>query len=104
MPNPNLKLLVDAARLLTPILDELVFVGGCTTALLLAVVDGREELAGEIQTAKIDVRSYLSKEIRQLVDTRGFLDALPGHLAPDPASQERITIVTARLRNIAGAS
>jgi hypothetical protein len=52
MPNPNLKLLVDAARLLTPILDELVFVGGCTTALLLAVVDGREELAGEIQTAK----------------------------------------------------
>jgi hypothetical protein len=35
MPNPNLKLLVDAARLLTPILNELVFVGGCTTALLI---------------------------------------------------------------------
>jgi hypothetical protein len=231
MPNPNLKLLVDAARLLTPILEELVFVGGCTTALLItdkaaadvrptydvdaiaeitsyaayaafseklkrlgfredtregaplcrwcqqtttldvmpldgsilgfantwyepalataekrelepgltillvnpvyfcaskleafrdrgkndyfgsrdledviAVVDGREELAGEIQGAKNDVRSYLSKVIGQLLDTRGFLDALPGHLAPDPASQERITIVMARLRNIAGAS
>jgi hypothetical protein len=35
MPNPNLKLLADAAKLLAPILEELVFVGGCTTALLI---------------------------------------------------------------------
>jgi hypothetical protein len=35
MANPNLQLLVDAARLLKPILNELVFVGGCTTALLI---------------------------------------------------------------------
>jgi len=35
MPNPNLRLLADAAKLLTPILEELVFVGGCTTALLI---------------------------------------------------------------------
>jgi hypothetical protein len=34
MANPNLQLLVDAAKLLKPILGELVFVGGCTTALL----------------------------------------------------------------------
>ena len=35
MANPNLKLLADAAKLLTPILEESVFVGGCTTALLI---------------------------------------------------------------------
>ena len=35
MANPNLQLLVDAAKLLKPILGELVFVGGCTTALLV---------------------------------------------------------------------
>ena len=35
MANPNLELLVDAAKLLKPILGELVFVGGCTTALLI---------------------------------------------------------------------
>jgi hypothetical protein len=33
MANPNFQLLVDAAKLLKPILGELVFVGGCTTAL-----------------------------------------------------------------------
>ena len=29
MANPNLQLLTDAAKLLAPILGELVFVGGC---------------------------------------------------------------------------
>lgn len=228
MPNPNLKLLADAAKLLTPILGELVFVGGCTTALLItdkaaadvrttydvdaiaeittyggyvafseklkklgfredtregapncrwlqhettldvmpldgsflgfknawyepalasaekreleagltilvinpvyfcaskleafrdrgkndyqssrdledviSVIDGREELVGEIQAAKADVRSYLGKEVAQLLQVREFLDALPGHLAPDEASQARITIVRARLEEIA---
>ena len=35
MANPNLPLLIDAAKLLKPILGELVFVGGCATALLI---------------------------------------------------------------------
>ena len=35
MENPNFQLLLDAARLLKPILGELVFAGGCTTALLI---------------------------------------------------------------------
>lgn len=35
MQNRNLELLTEAARLLKPLLDELVFVGGSTTALLI---------------------------------------------------------------------
>src|SRR5580692_691678 len=35
MANPNLQLLTDAAKLLGPVLGELVFVGGCATALLI---------------------------------------------------------------------
>jgi hypothetical protein len=34
MANRNLELLISVARLLRPLLDELVFVGACTTALL----------------------------------------------------------------------
>jgi hypothetical protein len=48
MANPNFRLLVDAAKLLKPILGELVFVGGCTTALLItdkAAADVRKEIA-----------------------------------------------------------
>ena len=71
---------------------------------LIAVVDGRAELVGEIQAAQSDVRSYLAKNIAKLLGTRGFVDALPGHLAPDSASQERIATVTARLKQIASPS
>lgn len=35
MPDPNLELLQDAARKLTPFLDEIVFVGGATLGLLI---------------------------------------------------------------------
>jgi hypothetical protein len=59
---------------------------------LIAVVDGRAELV---------VRSYLAKEIAKLLGARRFVDALPGLLAPDSASQERITTVMARLKEIA---
>jgi hypothetical protein len=44
---------------------------------LIAVVDGRAELCGEIQAAQSDVRSYLAKAIAKLLGTRGFVDALP---------------------------
>jgi hypothetical protein len=35
MRNTNRELLLSAARLLSPLLDELVFLGGCATGLLI---------------------------------------------------------------------
>lgn len=35
MDNPNLSLLEAAVKLLEPLLDDLVFVGGCATGLLI---------------------------------------------------------------------
>ena len=35
MANQNLELLIVAAKLLRPVLDDLVFVGGCATGLLV---------------------------------------------------------------------
>lgn len=70
---------------------------------VIAVVDGRAELIPEIQAAPKNVRSYLAQEIGRLCGTRAFLDALPGHLPPDPASQERTGTVLARLKEIASA-
>jgi hypothetical protein len=68
---------------------------------VIAVMDGRQELVGEIQAAQSDMRSYLGKEIAKLLCAREFLDALSAHLAPDSASQERIITVMARRREIA---
>jgi len=76
------------------------YVGSRDLEDVIAVVDGRAELVGEIRAAQSDVRSYLAREITKLCGAREFLDALPGHLPPDAASQERITVVVARLKEI----
>lgn len=71
MANRNLELLTHVARLLRPVLDELVFVGGCTTALLIT-----DEAAGEVRPtydvdAIAEITSYVeyatfSERLRQL--------------------------------------
>jgi hypothetical protein len=68
---------------------------------LIAVVDGRAELAREIRGAAGDVRSYLAKEIKRLLSIREFNDALPGHLPPDAANQDRVGTIISRLEEIA---
>jgi hypothetical protein len=68
---------------------------------LMAVVDGRAELGEEVRAGAEDVRAYIAAEIRKLFATREFLDALPGYLLPDQASQARVSILLERLKKIA---
>ena len=68
---------------------------------LLAVVDGRAELVEEIRDGVGNVRAYIAAEIRKLLAVREFLDALPGYVLPDPASQARVSILLERLKKIA---
>jgi hypothetical protein len=69
--DPNRALFESVVRLLTPVLDELVFVGGCTTGLFIT-----DPAAGGIRPTKdvdaiVDVTSYakyaaLSERLRTL--------------------------------------
>jgi predicted nucleotidyltransferase len=68
---------------------------------LVAVVDGRETLAAEIRAELVELRAYIQAEAKSLLATAGFLDALPGYLLPDAASQSRIGIVLNRLEDLA---
>jgi hypothetical protein len=68
---------------------------------IITVIDGRAEIIEEISRAPEDVRNYISGKIRGLLNTRQFLDALPGYLLPDEASQGRLRILTERLTQIA---
>jgi hypothetical protein len=67
---------------------------------LLSVIDGRRELVREIQSAPLDVRAYIASEVGTLLDTEAFVDALPGHLHPDAASQGRVGTILDRMRRI----
>jgi len=68
---------------------------------VLSVIDGRPELLEEARCASDDVRTYLALEFSSLLRDTGFIDALPGHLPPDEASQARIPMLHERLQTLA---
>ncbi len=47
-----------------------------------------------------DLEDLVRTEINRLLATSGFLDALPGYLFPDAASQARISMVLKRLEEL----
>jgi hypothetical protein len=65
---------------------------------IIAVVDGRPEIANDVAAASTDVRGYIGTEIRALLDDPNFIEALGGFLLPDAASQGRRSLLEARLR------
>jgi len=68
---------------------------------VIAVVDGRPEIVDEVRAADASVRGYIASEMRRLLDTRQFLEAIPGFLRPDAASQERQPLLQRRLNALA---
>ena len=68
---------------------------------IVTVVDGRPALVDELRSAPDDLRVYVTKEISSLLDTPGFLDALPGHLPGDSASQSRVPVLTKLFERLA---
>ena len=57
---------------------------------LIAIVDGRESLIAECQTSDERLKSYLRDWFATLLNNPAFIQALPGHLPPDEASQDRL--------------
>ncbi len=68
---------------------------------VVAVIDGRPELEGEVESAPPDLRNYLAQQFQSLLLNQRFLDSVPGHLPPDEASQGRLGIVLDRMQRFA---
>ena len=68
---------------------------------LIFVIDGRSTIIEELQRETPILREYLHAEITRLLAAPAFIDALPGYLFPDAASQARITTVLRRLKAVA---
>ena len=69
---------------------------------LLAVVDGHPEIVDEMQAADQQLATYVATTLRRMLADPSFVDALPGHLAPDAASQSRVDLLIDRLGQLAG--
>jgi predicted nucleotidyltransferase len=67
---------------------------------IVTVIDGRPELVEEVHRAPADLQKYLSDEFEALLSNRNFLEALPGHLLPDAASQQRGGLILERMKRL----
>ena len=69
---------------------------------ILAVLDGRPEIVKEVLSCDQELRDYLQVRLAALVKDDRFLEALPGHMPGDEASQARVPIIIQRLNAMAG--
>jgi predicted nucleotidyltransferase len=67
---------------------------------IITLLDGRPEIVDELRNAPEDVKAFLSRKFGEFLNNRSFLDALPGHLLPDLASQKRVPLLMERIRAI----
>ena len=77
------------------------FLGSHDLEDFVSVVDGRETLSAEVRAAGTDLSGHVRREIAKLLANPGFIDAVPGFLLPDSASQSRIGFVLKRLHDLA---
>jgi predicted nucleotidyltransferase len=68
---------------------------------IITILDGRPEIVSEIRSSSDDLKVFLSQTFRTLLANDEFLESIPGHLAPDRASQARLPLLIKRLQEIA---
>ncbi len=69
---------------------------------LLTVTDGREHIEAELAGAEVGLRTYVRQVMAELVGSADFMEALPGHLPADRASQGRLPGLRKKLLGMAG--
>ena len=67
---------------------------------IVTVVDGRPELVDEVHLAPADLQKHLSDQFGDLLSNRRFMEAIPGYLLPDSASQQRLGLVLGRMKQL----
>lgn len=77
------------------------YIGSHDMEDIITLIDGRPEIVDEVGNAPDEVKEFLSGQFGAFLISRSFLDALPGHLFPDSASQQRVPLLIERIRTLA---
>lgn len=67
---------------------------------IITVIDGRPSLVEEISNSPSVLCNYVGREIGKFLDSREFVNALPGHLAGDEISQARIPSILRTINSL----
>jgi hypothetical protein len=79
------------------------FLGSRDFGDMIALIDGREELPGEVYDAEPELRDYLASELRRLSTHARFREGVSGALRADFANQARAeAVVLPRIKQLIG--
>ena len=67
---------------------------------IINFINGRAEVIEDIKSSRPDLREFVIESLQRFLEDEFFLEALPGHLLPDQASQRRRSIILERIKKI----
>ena len=67
---------------------------------IINVINGRVEIIEDIKNSEPNLKDSIIKSLQGFLNDELFLEALPGHLLPDQASQGRRSIIIERMEKI----
>ena len=68
---------------------------------IINLINGRAEVLADIKDSEPDLKDFIITSFQDFLEDELFLEALPGHLLPDQASQARRSIIVERIKQIA---
>lgn len=69
---------------------------------IINVISGRVEISEEVNLENEELKSHLKHFFEKIINDDEFITALPAHINEGPATEQRLEIVTNRIRKIAG--
>jgi predicted nucleotidyltransferase len=67
---------------------------------IINFINGRVEILEDIKNSESDLKDFIINSLQGFLADELFLEALPGHLLPDQASQGRRSIILERIKKI----
>ena len=67
---------------------------------IINLINGRAEILEDIKNSESDLKAFIIHSLHGFLKDELFLEALPGHLLPDKASQGRRSIILERMKKI----
>jgi len=67
---------------------------------IIYLINGRVEILEDIKNSEANLKDFIIKSLKGFLENEIFLEALPGHLLPDQASQARRSIILERIKKI----
>jgi predicted nucleotidyltransferase len=67
---------------------------------IINLINGRVEILEDTKNSEAELKEFIINSLQGFLDEELFLEALPGHLLPDQASQGRRSIILERIKKI----